>query len=66
MPVKECNNEGRPGYKWGDSGACYTYSPGDETGRRRAQMKARMQGQAIAFSRAREAGRSKPTAGDFD
>lgn len=66
MPVKACNSDGKPGFKWGEQGACYTYTPGDETGKRRAQLKARMQGQAIAFSRARQAGRDKPTAEDFD
>jgi len=24
MPIKRCTKDGQPGYKWGDSGTCYT------------------------------------------
>jgi hypothetical protein len=48
MPVQSCNQNGRPGYKYGESGACYTYSPGDESGRKKAKQKAFIQGAAIA------------------
>ena len=24
MPVKPCRKNGKPGYKWGDRGKCYT------------------------------------------
>ena len=24
MPLKKCSNEGKSGWKWGDSGHCYT------------------------------------------
>lgn len=24
MPLKKCNNDGKSGWKWGDSGKCYT------------------------------------------
>jgi hypothetical protein len=39
VPLKECNNEGKSGWKWGDSGHCYT-GPG-------AKKKAIKQGVAI-------------------
>jgi hypothetical protein len=50
MPVMACTAEGKPGYKYGDSGKCYTYSPGDEPGRKEAKRKAHIQGAAIAES----------------
>ena len=39
MPVKRCTSRGKPGYKWGDKGKCYT-GPG-------ARAKAAKQGRAI-------------------
>jgi len=48
MPVQDCSEDGRAGYRWGDSGSCYTWKPGDETGRKRAKQKAYLQGSAIA------------------
>lgn len=48
MPVKACTLEGKPGYQYGDAGKCYTYSPGDEEGRKEAKRKAYVQGSAIA------------------
>ena len=39
MPVKRCTSRGKPGYKWGDKGKCYT-GPG-------ARVKAAKQGRAI-------------------
>jgi hypothetical protein len=24
MPIKQCQLNGKPGYKWGDGGKCYT------------------------------------------
>lgn len=47
MPVKNCLSDGKPGYKWGDQGHCYTYTPGDESSRKRAKEKAVKQGQAV-------------------
>lgn len=46
MPVKECQLEGKPGYKWGDSGKCYTYNPDNEGQRRNAKKSAIIQGVA--------------------
>ena len=49
MPVKTCKDDGRPGYKWGDKGKCYTYQPGDESGRKKAKEKAHLQGAAAGY-----------------
>lgn len=46
MPVKPCNKNGKPGFKWGDEGTCYTYTPGDRDSRDRAKAKAAKQGRA--------------------
>ena len=26
MPIMMCQKEGKPGYKWGKEGRCYTYN----------------------------------------
>jgi hypothetical protein len=45
MPVMACTSESKPGYKYGDSGKCYTYSSEEE--RKEAKRKAYLQGAAI-------------------
>jgi hypothetical protein len=45
MPVRPCQSNGKPGYRWG-SGKCYTYTPGNEAERRRAKHRAYLQGAA--------------------
>jgi hypothetical protein len=47
MPVKQCQDNGNPGFKWGDMGKCYTYSPDNEGSKRNARKKALTQGLAI-------------------
>lgn len=47
MPLQTCSSDGKPGYRWGESGRCYTYASGDSTGRRAAKQKAIKQGIAI-------------------
>lgn len=47
MPVNSCSDNGKPGYKWGDSGKCYTYTPGNKTSETSAKKKALAQGIAI-------------------
>lgn len=47
MPVKACQKEGSPGFKWGDTGFCYTYTSGDDSSRTRARNLALRQGRAI-------------------
>jgi len=46
MPIQDCQSDGKPGFKWGESGHCYTYSAGDDASRSRAREKARKQGEA--------------------
>ena len=45
MPVKKCKSSGKSGYKYGDSGKCYTG--------KQAKRKAYVQGSAIKHSQAR-------------
>jgi hypothetical protein len=47
MPVQRCEADGKPGYQWGASGKCYTYTSGDEAARQRAKQQAILQGAAI-------------------
>ncbi len=51
MPVKACSAGGRPGFKWGDQGKCYTYPKGNTTEAKRAKGKAEKQGRAIEVSK---------------
>ena len=50
MPVQQCTRNGKPGYKWGEQGYCYTYTPGSDRSKRRAKQKATEQGRAIKAS----------------
>jgi len=47
LPIKQCQEKGEPGFKWGNSGKCYTYSPYSEGSRRNAKKQAIAQGIAI-------------------
>jgi len=47
MPIQSCGKDGKPGYKFGENGACYPYIAGNEESRRSAFEKARAQGAAI-------------------
>lgn len=47
MPVKRCRENGKPGWKWGDRGKCYTYKPNDEKASGMAKQKAIKQGIAM-------------------
>jgi hypothetical protein len=47
MPVKQCQSDGKPGYKCGDEGKCYTYTPGNEKSRKNAKRKAILQCKAM-------------------
>ncbi len=47
MPVQECQSDGQPGYRWGEEGKCYTYTPSDEESRKAARAKAERQGRAV-------------------
>jgi hypothetical protein len=50
MPIQACSKDGKPGYKYGASGTCYTYTPGDRESRKRALEKAEKQAAAIKVS----------------
>lgn len=47
MPIQNCSSEGKPGFKWGDAGKCYTYTEGNESSRKDARKKAIAQGIAM-------------------
>ena len=47
MPLKRCSANKKPGWKWGDSGKCYTYSSGNSSSEKAAKRKALNQGIAI-------------------
>ena len=47
MPVKSCQIDNKPGYKWGNQGKCYEYNPNDEESKNNAKKKAIGQGVAI-------------------
>lgn len=46
MPVEVCTLEGAPGYRYGSSGKCYTYTSGDSASRQEARERAELQGRA--------------------
>ena len=50
MPVMSCTVGEKNGYKYGESGHCYTYNKDDEPGRKEAKRKAILQGTAIAHN----------------
>lgn len=50
MPVESCQLNGKPGFRWGSSGKCYTYTEGDKASMDRAKQKAGKQGQAAHAS----------------
>lgn len=47
MPVQACKSNGKPGFKWGKQGRCYTYTAGNTQSRNQAKAKAAKQGRAI-------------------
>jgi hypothetical protein len=47
MPVQSCEENNKPGYKWGQQGKCYTYNPDNEGQRRKAKQYAIIQGYAV-------------------
>ena len=63
MPVKRCQKDNKPGYKWGDKGKCYTYKKGNKKEEEIAKEKAKRQGRAIKASGYRE---GKVISGDLN
>jgi hypothetical protein len=47
VPLQTCRQDGKPGFKWGNAGACYTYDPGDDAAKGKAKQQAIKQGVAI-------------------
>jgi len=47
MPIQSCQSENKPGFKYGDSGKCYTYDPKNEGSKNKAKKSAIIQGIAI-------------------
>lgn len=50
MPLQRCQLEGKPGWRWGDAGACYTYTPGVPSSEAAAKKKAMAQAVAMSYS----------------
>lgn len=48
MPIHRTTKNGKPAYQYGETGAKYTYTPGNKASRERAKEKARKQALAIA------------------
>lgn len=44
MPVNPCSENGKPGFKWGNSGKCYIYERGNAKSMGEAKRKATIQG----------------------
>lgn len=47
MPVESCSLNGKPGFRYGDKGKCYTYTSGDKSSMEAAREKANNQGIAM-------------------
>lgn len=50
MPVESCSFEGKPGFRWGNQGKCYTYTAGSESSMENARRSAQKQGLAARLS----------------
>ena len=50
MPIQNCSSGENPGFKWGDSGKCYIYTPGNEASMKEARKKAQAQGIAARMA----------------
>lgn len=58
MPLQRCEEEGRPGWKWGEAGKCFTYAPGSAAAEKLARQRA--MAQAVAISHSQERAGTKP------
>jgi len=47
MPIEPCRENNKPGFRYGKTGRCYTYTAGDARSRERARELAARQGRAI-------------------
>lgn len=39
MPINKCTSNGKPGFKWGNSNKCWTYTPNNVKSRQEAKKK---------------------------
>jgi hypothetical protein len=46
-PLQHCQSDGKPGWRWGDTGKCYTYTAGDDASEAAARKKAMAQAAAM-------------------
>ena len=53
MPLQACSSDGKPGFKWGAGGACYTYTAGNRASMTAAKKKAMAQAVAMSYSQKR-------------
>lgn len=51
MPLERCQQGGRPGWRWGKAGKCYTYDPDVAGSEERARARALAQARAIQANR---------------
>jgi hypothetical protein len=58
VPLQRCEDGGRPGWRWGQAGKCYTYAPGSAAAQRLAKQRA--MAQAVAMSHQQQAAGKKP------
>ncbi len=49
--IKRCRSDGKPGFKYGDSGKCYTYTLKDTKSKDAAKRKAELQGKEMRKTR---------------
>ncbi len=56
MPLMTCQKDGKPGWKFGSSGRCYTFTKGNRQSEQVALSKAIKQAAAIKASQARAGG----------
>jgi phage head maturation protease len=47
VPLNRCQDDDKPGWKWGDAGKCYTYTRGNEVSEKAARKKAMAQAAAM-------------------
>lgn len=44
MPVRKCSKGGKPGYRWGQAGECFTYNRNSDTEEAAAMARAEAEG----------------------
>lgn len=65
MPLKQCEEGGKKGWQWGDSGACYLFTAGDEASEKAAKQKAIKQALAANGGKPPPEGFSEEERADF-